>query len=297
MRRLSIHPLLITMIVSGAILALGISVVGLSLATEPDEHPAFLQLPTLPTSRIVDRQRPFYAENIQVEINPAATQPVTVQVQGNLSDGCHRMRLGLVHYREQTITATLYTGYRHMGDTGCTLLTRPTTLSFPLDVAALTPGDYTLLVSGLTHSLTISPELIAVASHSQPSDSIEIDKIQYFAQDEAGHPFVRIQGRYLKGCPYFISVVQQTNANAITIRVNTPAGDPTAVCDQNSTSEIMPLDIPLDLIGLPIGEYTLRVGDKETKFNLDSPLPTPELLPTDISPSGVSYPSPQPLPM
>jgi hypothetical protein len=311
MRRLfSQHPEMITIVAAAVVLALGIPAMWLILDTNPNDPLSRLVTANTPLPfDIREHQQPLYVENVQVEINPAATQPLMVYVYAHLADPCYRMRIGVIHYHEQTITASLYMGFRMRNDAGCFGVLMPISVAFPLDIASLPPGDYTLSVNGWSQSITITPELIAAAQSSQNSDSIGVDDLQYFPQDDAGRPFIRVQGRYPIDCPYIIGVVQQTDADTIElsahaatvefgIRYNMP-------CQENyfRLPETMPLDIPLDLTGLPTGEYTLTMGDKAIQFNLDSlrPPPTPRFHPTnrpsDPTPLLESYPTPLQLPV
>lgn len=307
-RLFSQHPQLITIVAACVVLLLGIPGMWLILDTNPNDPLSRLVTANTPLPfEIGERQQPLYVENVQVEINPAATQPVMVYVHANLADTCYRMRVGVLHYYEKTITASLYMGYRMRNDAVCSDILINTSIAFPLDVTTLTAGDYTLLVNGWSQSLTITPELIAAAPSSQNSDTIKVDDLQYFPQDDEGHPFIRVQGRYPIDCPYIIGVVQQTTENTIklsayaaTVEYAIPDNTP---CQENyfRLPETMPLDIPLDLTGLPTGEYTLKMGDKAIEFNLDSPPPTPRFyptnLPTDPTPRADYYPTPLQLPV
>lgn len=250
---------------------------------------------------IHDSHMSFYAVNFLVETNPTSTQPLVVHVHGGLSDSCTRLRAGLVHYHAQEIYVSLVMGVRGRSDMLCAGMIYPITVSIPLDVAALAPGNYTLNVMGQTQTITITPEMQAAASALDTTTTgLDIKSIEYIPiSDIEDQPAVQIRGQYTIDCPYIIGVVQQTEGDHITLIPRAAAVEsaliPDTDCRQNTFNlpEPMPLEIPLDLADLPLGEYTLTVGDQSVKFDLDA-APTPPRIISGASTTPLTEPPTDP---
>lgn len=222
---------------------------------------------------ISDFYEPFQMTDVLVETNPMARYPVVVHVHGSLRDGCTRLRTTNVHYHEKDIQITIFAGYRNYWGTMCTQLTNPITLSIPLDTAILDPGDYILSVMGQTQTITIAPEVKSAAIPFSPEPTgFDVRKIEYVpSSDIAGQPAVRVSGNYSIDCPYLVGVEQQTSNHQITLTPHiVELRDDYCQQNRENLPEIMPLLIPLDLVNLSIGEYTLTLGDQTLSFILES---------------------------
>lgn len=224
---------------------------------------------------------PLSVGNFLVEANSNSAQSLVVHIHGLLPDNCYRLRNGIVHYQKQEIRITLYSGFRANYGYACLQLGTYINVAVPIDVAALAPGDYTLNVMGQTQTVTITPEMqaAALAFNAEPS-GIDITRIEYVAFSEiAGQPALKIDGHFTVDCPYIIGVIQHTEGYHISVIPK--AGN---VCGNPYLPETMPLDIPLDLAGLPLGKYTLTVGDQSLKFDLNAAPTPPRILPASEPP-------------
>ncbi len=279
-----IHPrVFVAAILLTVVSAFGVVSVRQVWGTTSKQNPS--PTPSIPIS---DFAMPFYVSNLLVETNLDSSQPLVVHVHGGLADSCTRIRYGIVHYNESDIRILLYMGFRNQF-AACAGMIYPITVSIPLDVAALAPGDYTLNVMGQTQTITITPEMQAAAvAFDTATTGLDIESLEYIpVSDIEDQPAVQIRGHYTIDCPYIIGVVQQTEGNRITLIPRAASVEseliPDTDCRQNhyDLPEPMPLVIPLDLADLPLGEDTLTVGDKSLKFDLDAAPVPPRIIPAD----------------
>lgn len=236
--------------------------------------------PTPTAVPISNQYRTFFASDVFVEINPSSSLPIIAHVSGSLPNSCIHLQLGIVHYDDQEIHVVLYMGVRGRSDMVCLQMQVSASLSIPIDVAALAPGDYTLDVMGLTQTITITPEMQAAASvFDSTTTGIDVDQIRYVPASRTfdNQPALQIRGHYTIDCPQIIGVVQHTDGDHITVVPRAALVEsrlsPNIACRENlyDLPAPMPLEIPLDFANLPLGNYTLTVGDHSLEFDLDAP--------------------------
>lgn len=93
-------------------------------------------------------------------------------------------------------------------------------------------------------------------------DSVELLLLESFPLQMTAH----IIGNYPDGCTGLGTVTQERVENVITITVET-----TRPADMMCTQALVPFaeNVPVDIHGLPAGEYSVIINDVEATFTLD----------------------------
>lgn len=96
------------------------------------------------------------AEVNQVDVIVFETDPIqiSVDVRGNLSDGCTTLGDTEQAIEGNTITITLFV--ESPGGVFCTQMLAPYVTSIPIDATTLFPGEYTVVVNGVSSMFTLT---------------------------------------------------------------------------------------------------------------------------------------------
>ena len=94
----------------------------------------------------------------EISLNLMESFPLqaSVTVQGDLNDGCTRIQEAVQDQQADTIYLTVFTA--RPADQMCDMALMPFTETFPLDIAGLPAGDYTINVNGVTTTLTLDQD-------------------------------------------------------------------------------------------------------------------------------------------
>ena len=156
-----------------------------------------------------------------------------------------------------------------------------------------------IVISGCGSQETETPESTAVAEATEPSEPTSTpltDEVFGVANVESVEILILesfpvqinliIQGNLPNGCAEIDRTVVEQEGNNFDVAVTT-VQEPGQVC----TEALVPFEeiVPLDVLGLEAGTYTVTVNDVESSFTLDidnviQEEPTPELTPTESEP-------------
>ena len=94
----------------------------------------------------------------EISLNLMESFPLqaSVTVQGDLNDGCTQIAEAVQDQQGDTIYLTVFTA--RAADEICDMALMPFEETFPLDIAGLPAGDYTISVNGTTTTLTLAQD-------------------------------------------------------------------------------------------------------------------------------------------
>jgi inhibitor of cysteine peptidase len=199
-------------------------------------------------------------------------------LEGYLPDGCTELYDISVERQGQEFVVTLTTR-RPTGDVACTMALEPFEESISLDIDGLEAGTYTVIAQDQQAQFTLDVDNVLGSDPIEPinngaddviltSDAVVEELSLMIMESYPLQVSAQLSGYLPDGCTTINEVQSSMKGDTFTIEIVTqrPGGD--VAC----TMAIVPFEenVPLEVEGLPAGEYTVRVGELSETFTLET---------------------------
>jgi inhibitor of cysteine peptidase len=199
-------------------------------------------------------------------------------LEGYLPDGCTELYDISVERQGQEFVVTLTTR-RPTGDVACTMALEPFEESISLDIDGLEAGTYTVIAQDKQAQFTLDVDNVLAGDPIDPinndgddviltSDAVVEELSLMIMESYPVQVSAQLSGYLPDGCTTINEVQSSREGDTFTIEIVTqrPGGD--VAC----TMAIVPFEenVPLEVEGLPAGEYTVRVGELSETFTLET---------------------------
>jgi inhibitor of cysteine peptidase len=198
-------------------------------------------------------------------------------IEGYLPDGCTELYDVSVEREDQSFIVTLTTR-RPTGDVACTMALEPFEENISLDIEGLEAETYTVIAQDQQAQFTLDVDNVLGGDPIEPinnggndviltSDAVVENLSVMIMESYPVQVSVQLSGYLPDGCTTIKEVRSSKDGDTFTISIVTqrPGGD--VAC----TMAIVPFEenVPLEVEGLPAGEYTVRVGELSETFTLE----------------------------
>jgi hypothetical protein len=236
-----------------------------------------VETPTPAATATVGEPEPGLAtvENIEVVMLESMPVQVNVIARGHLPDGCTEIDTITQGYDEEDRRLWVKITTLRQPDPACTQALVPFEETVPLDVYGLPAGTYTVDVNGVTgmFALTVDNVLPPVEGLA-PVSSVSLRISESFPVQVAAV----VRGSLPDGCTKIDAVTQTRDPAEKRLQVTITTLRPQ---DQACTEAEVPYEetVPLDVLGLPAGTYTVVVNDAADGGTASFTLEADNLLP------------------
>ena len=195
-------------------------------------------------------------------------------VTGYLPDGCTELYEINVERQGQEFILTVVTR-RQTGDVMCTMALEPFEKAVDLDIIGLEAGTYTVIAQDQQTEFTLFVDNVyqddpiggtddLLIAFNAMVEGLSIDIMESYPVQVR----VNISGYLPDGCTKIHEIRSSRDGNTFTIMVKTETLSGDVMC----TMALVPFEesVDLDVVGLPAGEYTVRVNELSTSFTLDT---------------------------
>lgn len=216
--------------------------------------------------------QPITIDQVEVEVGVGSPIPVHVIVSGNLPDPCSQVEYTEIKQDGSNFIITLYATPDIGGPAvdGCIKDTQPFTMSIPLNVVDLPAGSYMVTVNGSSadFKLDIANSTSTLRSADMPivKDDIQVDDVTMdfgVGSPIPVHAFV--SANLPNACAQLGEVRVHRDGTNFFIQL---VADMPAQTDCNPDTLPFRLEVPLNVVGLEEGTYTVTVNGTSTSFDI-----------------------------
>lgn len=210
--------------------------------------------------------REIQIEHVQMEVGVGSPIPVNVKVSGNWPDLCSQLTESRQTITDKTINITLLSG---PADPDCPPdhIGLPFSIAIPLNIVELPVGVYTVTVNGT--STDFDWQQGGTTPTVPMMDPAAIDQVEI--EIGVGSPIpvsVNVSGNFPDTCAQVGEVTQELQGQDIWMTILTTTPKEGNECIQDSLPFRM--NIPLNIVNLPSGEYNVFVNGVGATFTLGS---------------------------
>jgi hypothetical protein len=214
--------------------------------------------------------QPITISSVEVEIGVGSPIPVHVIVDGNLPDPCSQVEHTEIKQNGSNFNITLFASPDIGGPAvdGCIKDPLPFKMGIPLNVVDLPAGSYTVTVNGSSMDFKLdtanSTSTLRTADMPIIKDDIQVDSVSIehgFGSPIPVHAIV--SANLPKACAQLGEVRVHHEGKNFFIRL---VADIPAQTDCNPDTLPFRLEVPLNVVGLEEGSYTVAVNGVDTSF-------------------------------
>lgn len=206
-------------------------------------------------------------DQVVVEVGVGSPIPVHVIVNGNLPDTCAQVDYVEQKWDGSSIILTLSSV--PSSSEGCIQDSLPFTMSIPLNVIDLPAGTNTVVVNGIRSNFNLNTENSASEPWSPDSaiikDNIQVDNVNMVIGTGSPVPVHAVVSLYLPStCAQLGEVRLHREDTTFFVRLiaHSPAE---ASCQEDSIP--FRLEVPLNIVNIPLGPYEVNVNGVTTSFD------------------------------
>lgn len=215
--------------------------------------------------------QPVTVDQIEVEVGVGSPIPVHVIVSGNLPDPCSQVEYTEIKQDGSNFIITLFATPDIGGPAvdGCIKDPLPFNVSIPLNVVDLPAGSYTVIVNGTSADFKLdtanSTSSLRTADMPIVKDDIQVDDVTMDFGVGSPIPVHAIVSANLPNTCAQLGEVR-VHRDGTNFFVRLVAYAPTQT-DCNPDTLPIRLEVPLNVVGLEEGSYTVTVNGANTSFD------------------------------
>lgn len=211
--------------------------------------------------------QPVDVDQVAAEVGVGSPIPVQVTVSGNLPDTCAQIELVQQRQEESTFHITLST--IPSSAEGCLQDTLPFRMTIPLNVVNVPAGSYSVEVNGSRADFQLetgnTTSSLPRADSVMTKDDVRVDDIQVEVGVGSPIPVHAIVSLSLPNtCAQIGEIRLHREESTFYVRL---IADIAERADCKADSIPFRLEIPLNIVNLPAGEYVVNVNGAETLFD------------------------------
>ena len=211
-------------------------------------------------------------ESISVLLLESFPLQARAVITGFVPDGCTELEEISVEYQDGTFLLTLTTK-KPEGNIACTEAIVPFEESVPLEIEGFKAGTYQVIAQDQSTEFTLQIDNVLATDESETiefsygSDAHVEEMAVNIMESYPVQVSVNLVGYLPDGCTQIDEIKANREEEVFTIEIITKRPSGNIAC----TMALVPFDVnfPLDIEGIPAGEYVVEVQDLQQTFNLE----------------------------